>query len=209
MNQPHITNGAVFYHKDISDRAKRLVIYDKTSCCCLSHESALRKWLVWLICSPYFDNFIIFIITLNSLQLAIMNYGDRDNLTQRNQVLDMFGLVFTFIFIIEAVLKISAMSFIWHRNAYLRDGWNVLDFIVVLVGIIELLPFLPATNFRALRTLRVLRPLRSINAFPSMKKLVSSLLEALPQLGSAVFFMFIIFLIFSILGTQQFQGTFY
>jgi hypothetical protein len=170
----------------------------------LSHESALRKWLVWVVCSPFFDNFIIFIITLNSLQLAAMDYGDRDNLTPWNQVLDNVGLTFTIIFIIEAVLKISAMSFYWHRNAYLRDGWNILDFVVVLVGIVELLPFMPQANLKALRTLRVLRPLRSINAFPSMKKLVSSLLEALPQLGSAVFFMFIIFLIFSILGTQQF-----
>lgn len=95
-------------------------------------------------------------------------------------MLDKFGFAFTIIFIIEAFLKISAMSFIVHRNSYLRDGWNILDFVVVLVGIVELLPFLPKTNLRALRTLRVLRPLRSINAFPSMKKLVSSLLEALP-----------------------------
>lgn len=136
--------------------------------------------------------------------MAAMDYNDRENASKRNIVLDKCGLVFTIIFIVEAVLKISAMSFCWHRNAYLRDGWNILDFIVVLVGIVELIPFLPQTNLRALRTLRVLRPLRSINAFPAMKKLVSSLLEALPQLGSAVFFMFIIFLIFSILGTQQF-----
>lgn len=42
MQQPYITNGAYFFHKDIKDRSKRLVIYDRNSCCCLSHESKLR-----------------------------------------------------------------------------------------------------------------------------------------------------------------------
>lgn len=58
------------------------------------------------------------------------------------------------------------MGFVVHINSYLRDGWNVLDFIVVLSGIIEVLPGVPRLS--ALRTLRVLRPLRSVNAIPSI-----------------------------------------
>lgn len=79
----------------------------------------------------------------------------------------MSGRVFTAIFTAECALKIVSYGFIYHKNSYLRDGWNWLDFIVVIIGWIELLPNIP--NLRGLRTLRVLRPLRSINAIPSMK----------------------------------------
>jgi len=34
-------------------------------------------------------------------------------------------------------MKIIAMGFIIHKNSYLRDTWNWLDFIVVVVGIVE------------------------------------------------------------------------
>ena len=67
VQQPHIKEGACFFHPDIKDRAKRLVIYDKSSCCCLSADTRLRKFLVWLINSPFFDTFIILVISLNSL----------------------------------------------------------------------------------------------------------------------------------------------
>lgn len=51
-----------------------------------------------------------------------------------------------------------------HKNSYLRDYWNWLDFIVVCIGIFENIPGIP--KLKALRTMRVLRPLRSVNAVP-------------------------------------------
>lgn len=44
------------------------------------------------------------------------------------------GFFFTGIFTLEFILKTIAMGFILHRNAYLRDAWNWLDFIVVITG---------------------------------------------------------------------------
>lgn len=44
------------------------------------------------------------------------------------------------IFIIESALKIAAKGFVSNQNSYLRDGWNVVDFIVVITAILELIP---------------------------------------------------------------------
>ena len=112
-------------------------------------------------------------------------------------------------FTVEAVIKIIAMGFVVHKNSYLRDYWNWLDFLVVCIGFIELFPIIPAADLKSLRTLRVLRPLKSINAFPSMRRLIGSLLASLPSLANAVVFMLFIFLLFGILGVQQFKGVFY
>ena len=42
--------------------------------------------------------------------------------------------VFLAVFTLEAVLKIIAYGFLFHPGAYLRNGWNILDFVIVVVG---------------------------------------------------------------------------
>jgi uncharacterized membrane protein len=107
----------------------------------------------------------------------------------------------------EALIKIIATGFIIHKKSYLRDPWNVLDFIVVIIGIISLIPNVP--NLKSMRTMRVLRPLRSINAVPSMKRLVATLLTSLPQMGYLVSFLLFFITIFAILGMQMFTRVLY
>ena len=38
------------------------------------------------------------------------------------------------IFLVEAAVKILALGFVFHEGSYLRYGWNVMDFIVVVTG---------------------------------------------------------------------------
>lgn len=42
--------------------------------------------------------------------------------------------VFLVIFTVEAMMKIIADGFILHAGAYLRNGWNILDFVIVVIG---------------------------------------------------------------------------
>ena len=104
-------------------------------------ESTFRKGLVSFTASQAFEHFIIFVIFLNSITLAIRDYNDRDNETEYNIRLEQCGDVFTVIFTIECLLKIISMGFIYHKNSYMRDYWNWLDFLVVIVGVSELIPY--------------------------------------------------------------------
>lgn len=78
----------------------------------------------------------------------------------------------------EFALKTIGMGFVLEKGSYLRDGWNIFDFIVFCSRFfyyfffilnthkkISLLNFFPNSvmNFTALRALRILRTLRSIN----------------------------------------------
>lgn len=38
------------------------------------------------------------------------------------------------VFCLEAGIKIVALGFALHKGSYLRNGWNVMDFVVVLTG---------------------------------------------------------------------------
>lgn len=42
--------------------------------------------------------------------------------------------VFLGVYTVEMILKILARGFVADPYTYLRDGWNVLDFIVVILG---------------------------------------------------------------------------
>jgi hypothetical protein len=44
------------------------------------------------------------------------------------------GWFFTVVFTFECISKIIAMGFFKHMHGYLRDGWNWIDFIVVIIG---------------------------------------------------------------------------
>ncbi|XP_010830951.1 PREDICTED: voltage-dependent L-type calcium channel subunit alpha-1F-like, partial [Bison bison bison] len=90
--------------------------------------------------------------------------------------------VFLVIFTVETVLKIVAYGLVLHPSAYIRNGWNLLDFIIVVVGLFSVLleqgPGRPGDtphmggkpggfDVKALRAFRVLRPLRLVSGVPS------------------------------------------
>ena len=101
------------------------------------------------------------------------------------------------------------MGFIFHKNSYLRDAWNWLDFFIVIISVIGWLPFFDPGALKALRTFRVLRPLRSINSLPEMRGLIQALLMSIPGLVNVLIFLSFIFGIFAIFGVNQFAGSLY
>lgn len=78
-----------------------------------------------------------------------------------NHVFEVTELPLTILFTIECVLKVISMGFFIGPGAYLHNGWNWIDFIVVITSLLQSLPGMPNVSF--LRTFRVLRPLRTLN----------------------------------------------
>ena len=75
--------------------------------------------------------------------------------------------VISIIFIFEAAMKIISQGLYFHKNAYLKNGWNILDFGVVLTSIVEMIiPYIYSgdnlPSLKMLRILRVFRPLRTV-----------------------------------------------
>jgi hypothetical protein len=158
---------------------------------------------------PAFDGFVLCVILINAISMGAYDYADREGKTDWNRFAEQVEKVFTVIFVVEFVIKVIAMGFIFHRNSYLRDPWNWLDFTVVCTGLSELLTEGAATGITALRALRVLRPLRAANAYPSLKRLIGTLLASLPRLANVVVFILFIFFLFGIWGVALFRGALY
>jgi hypothetical protein len=71
---------------------------------------------------------------VNSITLAMFDYTDRQSETEYNQILNKFEATFVAIYAGEALLRIIAYGFVVSKHSYMRDFWNVLDFVVVLTG---------------------------------------------------------------------------
>jgi len=108
---------------------------------------------------------------------------------------------------IEMVLKILGLGFILNRGSYMRDPWNLLDFIIVMSGY---LPYVMqgdnSINLSGLRSLRVLRPLKTVTAIAKLRSLIITIFNAIPYLLEIMVVLFFVFLIFAIAGLQLFSG---
>ena len=109
-------------------------------------------------------------------------------------------IYFTIMFSLEAVVKIIASGFIRHPGAYLRNGWNWLDWVVVVMSWVSMLP--GVENFSAIRTVRVLRPLRTMSRIPGMGVIVGAMLKSLRPLSNVMLLCGVVFFVFGILGIQ-------
>lgn len=111
--------------------------------------------------NPWFDRFILLVILVNCIILALDKEVDAitDNM-------DTIDFVFLIIYTWEMISKVIAMGFVMQIHSYLRDNWNRLDFVVVMLGWFT--KFVDAGDISAIKVLRLLRPLRTLNQIPNM-----------------------------------------
>ena len=155
-----------------------------------------------------FEMAMTVIILASSGSLAIDNplLDPQTNLVKALQVCDV---IFTGMFVGELIAKVLAYGLLLGKNAYLRNGWNVLDLIVVLVSILNLSSLGPGNFLKSLRILRVMRPLRMVKRLPGLKVVVDALLLSFPSVADVAILCALFFLIFASFGVNFLKGTFY
>nr|XP_057937814.1 sodium channel, voltage-gated, type I-like, alpha isoform X2 [Doryrhamphus excisus] len=168
----------------------------------------LRKTCFRIVEHNWFESFIIFMILLSSGALA---FEDVYIETRKNikTVLEYADKMFTYIFILEMLLKWVAYGF----AKYFTNAWCWLDFLIVAVSLVSLtanaMGFAELGAIKSLRTLRALRPLRALSRFEGMRVVVNALLGAIPSIFNVLLVCLIFWLIFSIMGVNLFAGKYY
>lgn len=129
----------------------------------LGPNNPVRQGCAAVVANPGFDRFILLLISVSSLALALDN-PLRNPDSHTAEVLGRVERVMTALFFVEMALKIFAQGFVFMNGAYLRSSWNVLDFVVVVISLIQLFTDDSGNleSLRSLRTLRALRPLRYV-----------------------------------------------
>ncbi|XP_074861914.1 voltage-dependent L-type calcium channel subunit alpha-1C isoform X5 [Carettochelys insculpta] len=187
---------------------------------CLTLKNPIRRACISIVEWKPFEIIILLTIFANCVALAIYIPFPEDDSNATNSNLERVEYLFLIIFTVEAFLKIIAYGLLFHPNAYLRNGWNLLDFIIVVVGlfsaILEQATKADGTNsiggkgagfdVKALRAFRVLRPLRLVSGVPSLQVVLNSIIKAMvPLLHIALLVLFVI-IIYAIIGLELFMG---
>ncbi len=85
------------------------------------------------------------------------------------KILTVFDQIITVIFTIELIIK----WFAYGIKNYFKNGWNRLDFVIVLVSVLgtvlDLLGIADIPVFKSIRALRALRPLRALSRFEGIR----------------------------------------
>uniref|UniRef100_A0A8C7K7R4 Voltage-dependent L-type calcium channel subunit alpha n=1 Tax=Oncorhynchus kisutch TaxID=8019 RepID=A0A8C7K7R4_ONCKI len=155
-----------------------------------------------------FTNLILFFILLSSISLAAEDPVRNDSF--RNQILGYADHVFTGLFTIEIILKMTAYGAFIHKGSFCRNYFNILDLVVVSVSLISSGIQSSAINVvKILRVLRVLRPLRAINRAKGLKHVVQCVFVAIRTIGNIVIVTSLLQFMFACIGVQLFKGKFF
>ncbi|MEO0399696.1 MAG: ion transporter [Pseudomonadota bacterium] len=103
--------------------------------------------------------------------------------------------------IIYAFVAELVMRFIADPKAYFRNGWNIFDFVIVMVSLIA-----ATSGIAAIRAFRVLRVLRVVTVIPRMRVVVAALLDAIPGIASVGVVLVIILYVFAVIAANLYGG---
>lgn len=154
-------------------------------------------------------------ITLDGIILALIIMASIIMATEPPPSLDgssdpeyaAFEIFFAVVFSLEVLIKVLALGLFQSPTAYLRNGYNVIDFVTVLASVLNIL--LSSVNLgflRTLRLLRCLRPLRMIARNAGMKLVVTALIHSIKGLTNVFAMLALIFTVFAVAGVQLFSG---
>lgn len=178
-------------------------LFTKTSC--------LRRNCTRFTCSNRFEWGILTIIFISSLKLIWETYLFEEPPESTKLVISSdLDIFFTCVFLCEFLLKAITLGFVLDKGTYLRDSWNILDFVIIIFSLLDISTSgMNLAILKVFRLLRALRPLRFISHNKSMRIIVNALIESMSALANAAAMFLIIMLIFGILGVTLLMGKEY
>lgn len=146
-----------------------------------------------------FELFIVGVIVFNAIVLGLGTYAD---IASRHEPL--FATIYNVIlgiYVVELLIRLTAYR--WNPREFVKDGWNVFDFIVVVAS------FVPAlrANAMLLRLVRLLRIVRLVRFLPDLRILVSAAGRSVPGIASLAAATFVLIFIYGMLGWVLFSGA--
>uniref|UniRef100_A0A8C2ZUW4 Voltage-dependent N-type calcium channel subunit alpha n=1 Tax=Cyclopterus lumpus TaxID=8103 RepID=A0A8C2ZUW4_CYCLU len=211
--------GQRVYKQSMAQRARTMAIYNpnpvKQNCLTVNRslfifreDNLIRKYAKRITEWPYPSRYMILAtIIANCIVLALEQHLPASDKTPMSERLDDTEPYFIGIFCFEAAIKIIALGFAFHKGSYLRNGWNVMDFVVVLTGILATVG--SDFDLRTLRAVRVLRPLKLVSGIPSLQVVLKSIMKAMVPLLQIGLLLFFAIVMFAIIGVEFYMGKFH
>eukprot|EP01083_Nonionella_stella_P218029 782218_1 len=137
---------------------------------------------------------------MNCITLIFKNPFNESGLFQT--ILLGMDYFFTALFTVEMFLKIISYGFIADKNTYLRNGWNIIDFLIVLGGWITIL----IGGGGVVANIETLRPLRLVTHMKGLRQMLQHLIDSLQLFLNATALLMFVLMMWALVGLQFFKG---
>uniref|UniRef100_A0A8C9AMK3 Cation channel sperm-associated protein 1 n=1 Tax=Prolemur simus TaxID=1328070 RepID=A0A8C9AMK3_PROSS len=184
-------------------------LWEKLSYCI----EEFRKMIWNLTHSLVFEVFIFFVICLNTVMLVVQTFAEVE--IRGEWYFTALDSVFFCIYVLEALLKIIALGFL-----YFRDMWNNLDFFIMIIAMLDFMLmqldsfsiyqlslFRVLKVFKSLRALRAIRVLRKLSVLTSLHEVTETLARSLPSITAILILMFTCLFLFSVVLRALFRKS--
>ncbi|XP_064818705.1 voltage-dependent T-type calcium channel subunit alpha-1I-like [Oncorhynchus masou masou] len=170
----------------------------RQGCGKLWEETTLK--LLGIVESKYFNRGIMIAILINTISMGIEHHNQPEELTN---VLEICNIVFTSMFAMEMILKITASGCF----NYLRNPYNVFDGVIVIISVCEIIGQSDG-GLSILRTFRLLRVLKLVRFMPALRRQLVVLMKTMDNVATFCMLLMLFIFIFSILGMHIFGCKF-
>uniref|UniRef100_A0A3Q4GQA4 Sodium channel protein n=1 Tax=Neolamprologus brichardi TaxID=32507 RepID=A0A3Q4GQA4_NEOBR len=165
--------------------------------------NSLQGFFFDLVGKQAFDIIIMVLILFNMITMMVET---DEQPPQMEKILNNINLAFIIIFTAECLIKIMAL-----RCYFFTVGWNIFDFVVVILSIVGIVLadiiekyFVSPTLFRVIRLARIGRILRLIRGAKGIRTLLFALMMSLPALFNIGLLLFLVMFIYAIFGMANF-----
>ncbi|MDE6536042.1 MAG: ion transporter [Muribaculaceae bacterium] len=155
----------------------------------------LREFCKSLAYGRPFDYFITVVILVNSFLIGVQT-------TYENPTVDLIQQFILYIFTFEVVIRMIAAG---NLKEFFKGGWNIFDFVLVVIGWIPPTVIDNASTIMALRVLRVFRVLRLLRTLEEIKLIIAVLIRSMKSLlYNGILFLIFMYL-FAVAGVSMFR----
>jgi len=185
----------------------------------LTSEMPQDRWPRKLVGSTLFDLTCAVVISFNAL---LIGFSTQDMITwgmahvgkgevPENLTYTQFGYFFIAFYMLELVIKLVVfrLCFFWNKEC----GWNLFDFLLVLIGIYDLIDFQSGDTdvtwirlLRLIKMLKMLRVIRVMKFFRVLRMMVSSIAGSMMTLMWSILMLGLMMLVFGLCFLQIIAG---
>lgn len=169
-------------------------------------ENKLRRLCHWIVNLRHFDNFILFIILLSCIMQMFQDPVTLDS--DNNKFIEYLEYGVTVIFCAEMCLKVIDQGLVIHPGSYLRNPWNILDAVVVLVSILRVAVKKPTVK-RLTNVMLSMRSLKSINRIKKLKNVCLCLVKSIGSILNLLLIAILLAFMFAVMGVHLLEGKFF
>jgi hypothetical protein len=142
---------------------------------------------------------------MNCCTYAILQNKTGEYSSYKNQISQLEYTFFIF-YLLEMSLKMISHGLILFKNSYFRNGWNILDFIVILS-----LVFIHSNTFTSIdlsffKSLKILLPLKTISGMKKIKLILTAFFNAIPLILNSLLILILCYFFYALLGLELFSG---